>query len=771
MNALSKIWKNFLALFFMGIIASHHAHASKLTDIRAVDDQYLMVYFKDGEVFYRDDGKGTNAYRGHAHAKSDDTLMLYGKELDVIRAQAVESWIISSEGDENYGENGIHPVKVYRKSKVNNTNFSWEYRLDHWIFLQLPYPMKQGENYKIKVAGEINSDKSQIEITRDIFNNISEAVHVNIIGYIPESPVKSADLYYWLGDGGPRDYHAFEGKTVWLYDVNSKEKREMGKVSFWKESGLDVKGENLTGSSVWNADFNDASKPGTYRLVIDGVGCSRDFQIKPDIYFEPYKFSVRGYYYMRLGEDEMDMVPVPRRPLFIPGKDPEGFTVYITDLDPYDPDWNEWRGDRWDEPHFKPAKESMFWRHRLPGNPTNPDAIGGHSDAMDWDRHLGHVSNIYDLLLPYFITNGKLSDDDLDIAESGNGIPDIIDEARNEVDFWLSLRDGDAYSHGMTNPSREYNIMFQAGATTMAAWANAANCAMLGDCFRISGHIDLMNYYKDEAIKAFLFADKNENRQLDVKQEVGDAWMRGRDFRNMAAAFLYNLTGDEEWENIMAAESVVESDISEIVKERGWYQIWGTAAYLFCQRERHHQDLYEHMKSSVLNQAMTENVNFMDIRPSRRSTNNKYWQTPHNLQLVVLAHAISSEEKVKDKLERSMILEADYGLGRNATNIVEMTGLGSHHIVNCYTTGTNDGTPGLHPGQTPYNNLGNWGGTHNGSHPEWFTERGYPDWKEGGWPFQEAHFNCRYSWANGEFTPRQTMRGKMVLYGYLYAIR
>ena len=37
-------------------------------------------------------------------------------------------------------------------------------------------------------------------------------------------------------------------------------------------------------------------------------------------------------------------------------------------------------------------------------------------------------------------------------------------------------------------------------------------------------------------------------------------------------------------------------------------------------------------------------------------------------------------------------------------------------------------------------------------------------------PEQEAHFNSRYSWANAEFTPRQTMRGKMVLYAYLHAL-
>ena len=118
----------------------------------------------------------------------------------------------------------------------------------------------------------------------------------------------------------------------------------------------------------------------------------------------------------------------------------------------------------------------------------------------------------------------------------------------------------------------------------------------------------------------------------------------------------------------------------------------------------------------------------------------------------------------------SQCSEADWGLGRNPSNIVEMTGLSSRQIVNCYTSGRNDGTPGLHPGHTPYNNLDPWGGSHNGSNPRWFTDRGYPDWVEGGWPEQESHFNSRYSWANAEFTPRQTMRGKMALYAYLHAL-
>ena len=221
-----------------------------------------------------------------------------------------------------------------------------------------------------------------------------------------------------------------------------------------------------------------------------------------------------------------------------------------------------------------------------------------HSDAFDWDRHLAHVSNIYDMLLPYILTNGRLSEDALGIRESGNGIPDLIDEARNEVDFFLSIRDGEAYSQGVTNPCNDWSVMFQAGCTTMAAWANAANCAVLGEAFRLQKNDSLRQYYTDEAIKAFRFASRQENQQLDDLQDIGSMQMRGRDFRQLAAAFLYNLTGDEQWERIMAEESMIKNGQSLLFNKgrQGFFgvgvtnqfndrdipfcQLWAAAAYI-----------------------------------------------------------------------------------------------------------------------------------------------------------------------------------------------
>ena len=762
------------AAVLAAVICPQTLSATRLVGVKTIDKDYIMVHFRDGEVRYRDNGTGPSAYLGHTFVEGDDTLLVFGQRLDPEAAGTAGDWIISSKDDKSFGRQAA--VAAWRKSKPMNTDNTLTSELDHWIFLQLPKPMKQGARYTVSIPKGVNADKTEAEVKFDIWSSVSEAVHVNIIGYSPEEEVKAADLYLWLGDGGQRDYTTFEGKKVWLYNTRTGRKQKVGNVSFWmsaSEYEKEANRKNMTGSDVWNIDFT-ASTPGRYRLVVEDVGCSMDFDISNEVYFQPYHYSVRGYYYMRLGEPvDPRITPVPRQPQFIPGKNPEGFVVYKTDMHPWHPDWRKLRGDVWDEPHFKLPEQSEFWKHRLPGNPVNDMVRGGHSDAMDWDRHLAHVSNIYDMVLPFILTNGRLSEDNLSIRESGNGIPDLLDEARNEVDFFLSIRDGEGYSQGVTNPSSDWKVMFQAGCTTMAAWANAANCAILGEAFRINGNQDLCDYYTAEAIKAFRFAEKQENSQLDDRQNIGTSSMRGRDFKQMAAAFLYNLTGDRRWEDIMVEESVVKNGVAPLfAKERHnqYYQIWGAAAYLACPHERHYPDYYNDLVASVNKQADENNVSHMNSRPSRRTANDPRWQTSENLQMVLLAHYIADSDQRREQLEQAMYIEAGWGLGRNPSNTVEMTGLGERHIIDCYTTGRNDGVPGSHPGQTPFNGTETWS-PGNGGDARIILKRCYPDWYTGGWPHQESFFNIRYMWVNGEFTPRETMRGKMALLAYLYGIR
>jgi hypothetical protein len=775
--------KKILFLLFCLFIQPFSVYSAKLTDILVVDQNHLMVVILDGEVTHRDDGIGPNAFTNNYHETDIDTVKTYTPLLNTTVATQTSSWTLTSSDDPGIGTAGVAPSQCYRKTKLNghaerewvSNDFRYESTYEHTLYLKFNQPLTSGKTYTLDIASSINADKQSVTFTYDIFQSRSEAIHINLAGYQADQSVKSADLYMWMGDGGARDYKSIEGNKVFVYNINTKQSTEVSAVAFWKAaSGNDVGWYNLTRSSVWNADFSTFSTPGTYRIVIEGVGCSQDFTISDKAYYNPFMVSLQGFFYMRIGQDSTAGIkPVPRRPLYIPGVSPASTKVYLTTMTPYHAEWKTFSsGDVWDNPND-------WSRFKVSGNPLNNRAYGGHSDALDWDRYLGHVCIIYDMLLPFILTNGAINDDDLDIAESGNNIPDILDEARNEVDFWLRLRDGAGYSHGLTNPNSS-NEFYQAGPTTVAAWANAANAAMLAECFRISGLTNLMNEYKDSAIAAYNFANSQTNKMLDNLLPVGDATMKGRDLKATAAAALYNVTGQTIYEDAFNQECAIKT-ANSIFENTGsgdsLNQLWAAAIYLKTPQAVHYSLLFDNIKSSIIAQSKSKEVSESEKRPSRRSSlaNMGYFRTAQNVHHTIIAHAVSDNETDRQTFRKALNLEYDYGLGRNPMNMIQMTTASTplekmRSVYNAYTTGHDDGVYGLHPGHTPYFNLDDWDQSMTMGSPSKLFANCYPSDFQTTWPIDEGYFNTRYVWAHNEFTPQQTMRGKMALYGYLYGI-
>jgi endoglucanase len=762
--------KGFFVLFLFMALVSWTVWGSDFIEQKVVDKDYLMLHFKDGDVVFDEDGGPTDG-SGGSHA------VYYGTALNTANATVAGNWNIASADDPQYGTSGKSPAAVYRKSKVNGMDedewgsgdWNWEYTHEHFIYLRLPSSLQQGSRYTIEFPGNMNSDTSSTSFTFDIFECTSEAIHINLVGYVTGSSVKSADLYYFMGDGGYRDYSGFTGNDVYIYNVNTGQSQTAGSVAFWME-GKQETHWNMTGGDVWSIDFTGFAEPGTYRLAVEGIGCSEDFQIDDGIYHDPFKVSVQGYFYMRIGQEDYPAgKPQPRTPLYIPEVSPSNCRVYITSMHPYHSEWDSFSsGDQWDKPND-------WASYTLAGNPTNPNATGGHSDAADWDRHLAHVANIYDLCLAYILSDGALDDDDLNIAESGNGIPDILDEARNEVDFWLNLRYNGGYAHGVTCPN-DSNALYQAGTTAVAAWANALNSSMLAYCFEIAGLDSLRNTYESEAVEAYTYAGNLGDQMLD--RESGG--IRGRDFKMMAAAYLYNLTGNTQYENEVNALSVVTSSSSGIWMN-SYNQLWGVAAYIHTHQPVHYPDLQNNMKAAIIARAKSIEAGMVGSRPSRRgyadysgdAGNQAWWQTNQDMPRTIIAHSITENQTEKDTFLDALLMEADWGLGRNPLNLIQMTTATTpledkRSFVSIYTSGRDDGSPGLHPGHTPYLNTESWGSGMVGNDPTPVFNQFYPSISN--WPHSSKWIDTRYIWCHTEFTPRQTMRGKTLLYGYLYGL-
>ena len=49
---------------------------------RVVDQDYLMLVFRDGEVLFAEDAKRSSAYYGHAFSEGDDQMVWFGKKVD-----------------------------------------------------------------------------------------------------------------------------------------------------------------------------------------------------------------------------------------------------------------------------------------------------------------------------------------------------------------------------------------------------------------------------------------------------------------------------------------------------------------------------------------------------------------------------------------------------------------------------------------------------------------------------------------------------------------
>lgn len=751
-------------LFLISCTTIDKVQAAKLVEVGVLDKDYFIVHLSDGDVIHHEGDTG-------------EEIIRYTPELDTGAALQTGNWTITSSDDSNYSGSGQNPQRCYRKKKLSGhaqlgwsgSDYIYEYTYDHWIYLALPISLQQGATYTLAIDPATHSDTASVSMTFDIYQSRSEAIHINLVGYAPEASHKAADLYYWMGSGGARNYASFQGNPVYLFNVATKVSTQVGAVEFWMAGGSDVGWYNLTRSDVWRVDFSTFSTPGTYRLVVEGVGCSHDFEIADDVYADPFVVSLRGYFYMRIGESNpTGITPPPRTPLYIPGASPADTTVYLTTMHPYHPDWDTFAsGDKWDRPDsWAPYVKS--------GSPTNGDAWGGHSDAADWDRHLRHVVNIYDMLLPYLLTDGAISDDHTGITESGNGIPDIIDEARNEVDFWLRLRDGDGYSHGLTNPNSG-NELFQAGPTAIAAWANAANAAMLADALRVAGLTNLVTDYAAKAAAAYRYASDLADPMLDQGLDLDDGFLRGRDLKMTAAACLYNVTGDRAYEDVVHLESVCSSNPS-ILKNNSRNQLYAAAAYLITRQPVHYATLQQNLKTQIVSEALNTEAGLSESRPSRRSTDQtpSFWRTAHFVQRTIIAHAVADDPADKDLFRNALALEAGWGLGRNPLNMIQMTTAftpleSKRSVTEAYTSGRDDGFAGVHPGHTPYMNLNDWAGMVMGR-PSALYSNSYPADVTSTWPIGETCYPSRWVWAHSEFTPRQTMRGKMALYGYLYGL-
>lgn len=161
-----------------------------------------------------------------------------------------------------------------------------------------------------------------------------------------------------------------------------------------------------SGDKVQAADFTKFNKSGRYYLNVAGVGRSWEFAIGADAFVRPYYLATRSFYGQRCGT--------------------------AVDLGP------EFPGFKHDACHPVGA-----W-HESSGKTGDHVSAKGWHDAGDYGRYIVNSGlTTGTMLWAYELFGARVSKVQLNIPESGNGTPDLLNELRWNLEWMLSMQDSD----------------------------------------------------------------------------------------------------------------------------------------------------------------------------------------------------------------------------------------------------------------------------------------------------------------------------------------
>ncbi len=310
-----------------------------------------------------------------------------------------------------------------------------------------------------------------------------------------------------------------------------------GAPAAWNGGAVDTS----SGDKVWWFDFSDVATPGTYTVVDNEKNArSVEFEIDDDVYRSVLKHAVRMFYYQRAGFEKTA---------------------------PYaGADWTD-----------KPAlmgkgqdSEAHSWLAKTDESQVR-DLRGGWFDAGDLNRYTAWASGVVITLLHAFVENPSAFGDDFNIPESGNGIPDLLDEVKFAIDWVVRMQNSDGSLlcvlgvDGVSPPSPATKPSYYGPPTTNASLMAAAMFAYASKVYGARSESALKTFaadLKSRAVKAWTWADANPNvlyhNNDDSKQagsgglasgnqEVDDATRAISKFQ--AAVHLYEVTGESSYKN------------------------------------------------------------------------------------------------------------------------------------------------------------------------------------------------------------------------------
>ena len=313
---------------------------------------------------------------------------------------------------------------------------------------------------------------------------------------------------------------------------------------------------------------------------------------------------------------------------------------------------------------------------------------GGWHDAGDYGRYVTAGAVAVGHLLYAYEYNPEAFSLDLNIPESGNGIPDILNECRYELEWLLSMQkaDGGVY-HKCTSmhhadfvmPEDDKLPFIVTPVSSLATADFAAVCSLASRVFA-SFDNDFSEKLLKAAVKAYDWLIENPDFRFDaVKQcttgEYDD--MCDADERLWAYSEIYRMLKQEDM--LSSYNRILELQISATAL--GWSDVGGMAALCVMNAPKgiFEDTVVEYFKNSWMDEA-DRLVSVAQSNPyglAFRRYNFKWGSNMGvltNADKLFVAYKLSGDKKYFDVA----LAQLDYILGRNALNISYVTGHGEN---------------------------------------------------------------------------------------------
>lgn len=466
-------------------------------------------------------------------------------------------------------------------------------------------------------------DKGYIE-NGGIAGAETPAINLNQVGFLPNAS-KVAVLN---GDA--------IGATASVVDVNSGNSVYDGPVDAanYNES---------TGRDEARFDFSSVTAPGTYKIV-SGDFESYEFKIAEDVYDDAFDATLRMFYLQRCG-------------------------VELT---------SDLAGD-FAHPECHTGEATVY------GTDKKIDVSGGWHDAGDYGRYVvSGAKAAADLMLAYSLYPDAF-DDDLGIPESGNGVPDVLDEVRFELEWLFKMQneEGGVYHKvtcanfpGFVMPEQETDELIVTPVSTTATGDFAAVMAMATNVFAGIDQ-DFAAECLEAAKKAADYLDAHpdiegtSNPDGIVTGEYPD--QNDKDERVWAYAELFKATGDSKYDDKFCA--LIGSGVP-CASDLGWQGVGAYASYAYLSASVTKGKFYDAVLASFMGGLAS-----IEAAASSDSYNSSLTEYPwgsnmtiaNNGMYLLMYDAISAGNK-GDEIAREQL---NYLLGTNGTGYCFLSGFGT----------------------------------------------------------------------------------------------